>query len=77
MKLLIENIPYVFTDFDLKELFCSVGEVINATVITDWDTGKSRGMGTVEMSDESGELAMVRLNGHEIDFRTLRIYKTH
>lgn len=75
MKLFVENIPYVFTDVDLKELFSTVGEVTNCMVISDWDTGRSRGMGTVEMPRGLGELAIANLNGYEIDFRTLCIYE--
>ena len=75
MKLLVENLPYVFTDLDLKTLFSSVGEVLNVAVITDWDSGRSRGKGTVDMSDEFGDLAIAKFNGNDIDFKTLRISK--
>ena len=73
MKLYVGNLPWSITDADLKELFSDVGEVTSAIIITDRDSGRSRGFGFVEMAQEAGQEAIKKLSGHVIDNRTLRI----
>ncbi len=73
MKLYIGNLPWSITDADLKELFSEVGEVTSATIITDRDSGRSRGFGFVEMTKEAGQEAIKKLSGHMIDNRSLRV----
>lgn len=73
MKLYVGNLPWSTADADLEELFGGVGEVVSARVITDRDTGRSRGFGFVEMNQEGGQRAVSELNGHEIDGRALRV----
>ena len=73
MKLYIGNLPWSTTDSDLEELFGSIGSVSSARVITDRDTGRSRGFGFVEMSREDGQKAIAELNGHQIESRALRV----
>ncbi len=73
MKLYVSNLPWSVTDADLKELFSGVGEVTSATIITDRNSGRSRGFGFVDMENESGQQAIKKLNGHLIDSRTLRV----
>lgn len=72
MKLYVGNLSYEATNESLMELFTPVGEVASATVITDHDTGRSRGFGFVEMnSRQDGEKAIKDLNNKEIDGRSL------
>ncbi len=72
-KIYVGNLPWSTTDADLRELFSSVGTVHSATVITDRDTGRSRGFGFVEMDDPDAEKAISQLNGREIESRALRV----
>lgn len=75
MKLYIGNLPRSITDAGLKELFGSVGMVTSATVITDWDSGRSCGFGFVEMAREAGQQAITKFSGHLIESRTLHVYE--
>lgn len=63
MQLFVGNLPYTTTESDLEELFGSFGEVISVKIIADRYTGKSRGFGFVEMSDqEQARKAIAELN---------------
>ena len=73
MKIYVGNLPWSTADADLEELFSGMGNVISARVITDRDTGRSRGFGFVEMSGEDGQKAIAELNGHQIEGRALRV----
>jgi len=73
-KLYVGNLPFNTTDDDLREVFEKHGTVESAKVITDRDTGRSRGFGFVEMADASGaENAMRALNGTDLGGRNLRV----
>ena len=72
MKLFVGNLPHAYTDGDLDTLFSSFGAVASAKIITDRETGRSRGFGFVEMaSKDEAEKAMAALNGKEIGGRTI------
>ena len=73
MKLYVGNLPWSVTDSDLEELFAQYGAVQSAQVVTDRESGRSRGFGFVEMTTEGGAQAIEELNGHEIDSRALRV----
>lgn len=73
MKLYVGNLPWSVNDDSLKELFSVHGTVESATVITDRETGRSRGFGFVEMDQPNGRRAMQELNGHSIDSRELKV----
>ncbi|NIP14907.1 MAG: RNA-binding protein [Pseudomonadales bacterium] len=73
MKLYVGNLPWSTTDSDLEDLFSSVGPVSSAQVITDRDTGRSRGFGFVAMSDEDASRAITELNGHAVDGRQIKV----
>ena len=73
MKLYIGNLPWETTDADLEQLFNRIGDVKSAKVITDRDSGRSRGFGFVEMSKEEGQRAIAELSGHKIGSRELRV----
>ena len=72
MNIYIANLSYSVNDADLKELFQEYGEVSSAHVITDRDTGKSRGFGFVEMPNESeGLKAIKELDEAEYDGKVI------
>lgn len=73
MKIYVGNLPWSTTDSDLEALFAGIGAVTSASVVTDRDTGRSRGFGFVEMSQADGERAIAELNGHNLDSRALRV----
>ncbi len=71
-KLYVGGLPYSTTEADLKELFSEHGTVESARVITDRQTGRSKGFGFVEMSSqEEAEAAIEKLNDSELGGRTL------
>ena len=73
MKVYVGNLPWSVTDLDLKDLFASFGDVESAQVVTDRDSGRSRGFGFVEMAAHHAAQAIAKLNGHEIESRALRV----
>lgn len=73
MKLYVGNLSYSANDSTLNELFAPYGQVDSARVITDRDTGSSKGFGFVEMADADAQKAMSALNGREIDGRSVRV----
>src|SRR5438034_7720458 len=74
MRLYVGGLPYQTTEQDLLDLFGQAGHVIEVSVITDRDTGRSKGFGFVEMSDEQGaRTAIERLNGTMLGNRTITV----
>ena len=73
-KLYVGNLPYTCSSDDLADLFASMGAVGNARVITDRETGRSKGFGFVEMDvDEEADSAVVQLNGTAFMGRPLTV----
>lgn len=73
-KLYIGNLPWSATEADLRDLFSPFGEVLSAAVITDRDTGRSRGFGFVTYSNsDDATKAIEAQNGATLDGRTLRV----
>lgn len=73
-KLYVGNLSFQTQQFDLRDLFANHGEVVSADIITDRETGRSRGFGFVEMaSSEDAEKAISALNGHDLDGRQLKV----
>ena len=72
-KIYVGNLSWGTTDRDLETLFSGHGEVRSATVITDRDTGRSRGFGFVEMEDQAANEAISALNDKEVDGRRLKV----
>ncbi len=72
-KLYVGNLPFQTTEDDLDGLFGQVGSVESVRIITDRDTGRSRGFGFVEMGDEEADKAIEQLNGTELDGRALTV----
>jgi RNA recognition motif-containing protein len=73
MKLYVGNLSYSVNDSVLKELFGAYGNVESARVISDRDSGQSKGFGFVEMSDADAQKAMSALNGKDQDGRALKV----
>ena len=73
-KLFVGNLTFATTGSDLERLFASAGSVESATVVTDRDTGRSRGFGFVEMSTASeASDAIARLNGQDVGGRQINV----
>lgn len=73
MSLYVGNLPFSADQSSLQSLFAPFGDVISAKVMSDRDTGRSRGFGFVEMQPDDAKKAMSSLNGTELDGRQLRI----
>ena len=73
MKLYVGNLPWSTGEAELEEMFSAIGAVSSANVITDRDTGRSRGFGFVEMSNDDAKRAIEELNGNEVDGRAIRV----
>ena len=73
MKIYVGNLPWRMTNADLEELFAQFGEVRSANVVMDRETGRSRGFGFVEMSDDGARTAIEELNETEVQSRRLRV----
>lgn len=73
VKLFVGNLPWSVGDAELEAVFRDLGEVASARVITDRDTGRSRGFGFVEMEVADVATVISATNGREIDGRPLRV----
>ncbi len=74
MKLYVGNLTYEVTNAGLEELFVPFGDVRNAQVIQDRDTGRSKGFGFVEMADDNAARAAIEaLNEKEHNGRRLAV----
>jgi len=73
-KIYVGNLPYNFQDSDLGDVFSPYGAVESSRVITDRDTGRSKGFGFVEMAnDDEARKAIQELNGKDVGGRALRV----
>jgi RNA recognition motif-containing protein len=75
MNMYVSNLGFQVTDEELKALFAKYGVVTSAKVITDRETGKSRGFAFVEMDDKAAETAMKELDGSRLDDRSISVSK--
>ena len=74
MKIYIGGLPYQTDEEQLTQIFASYGEVSSAKVITDRDTGRSKGFGFVEMNDnEAAKRAISELHEAELGGRTITV----
>lgn len=74
MNLYISNLSYNISDEDLRQLFADYGEITSAKVIMDRETGRSRGFGFVELSDdELAKKAIEELNQASYDGKVINI----
>ena len=74
MNIFVGNLAFNATDHDLRQLFEPYGVVDKVNIITDRDTGRSRGFGSVEMPDSAAAKAAIQgLNGKELAGRALNV----
>jgi RNA recognition motif-containing protein len=72
MNIYVANISFRASEQQLKELFQQFGEVSSVKIVTDRETGRSRGFGFIEMpNDSEGKTAIAQLNGTEFAERNL------
>ena len=72
-KLFVGNLSFQTTENDISDAFAQCGAVEAVSIITDRDTGRSKGFGFVTMSDEDAEKAIAALNGSQLDGRALTV----
>lgn len=73
-KLFVGGLPFSTSEERLREVFAQAGQVESAVVVTDRDTGRSRGFGFVEMAtSEEADQAVQKLNGKDLDGRQLKV----
>ncbi len=72
-KIYVGNLAWSTTDTELQDLFATYGAVQSARVITDRETGRSRGFGFVEMDEADALKAKDELNGRDVGGRSLRV----
>ena len=73
-KLYVGNLPYSATEASLREAFSASGTVDTVSLITDRDTGQSKGFGFVEMStDAEAQAATQAMNGASLDGRQIKV----
>jgi cold-inducible RNA-binding protein len=74
MNIYVGNLSYNMTDEDLEKMFQEFGTVSESKIITDRDTGRSKGFGFVEMPNQAeGDEAIKELDGKEIDGRSIKV----
>lgn len=74
MKLYVGNLAYSTDEEALRKVFSQHGEIESVNVITDRDTGRSKGFGFVEMAnDDQAKAAIDALNGTELEGRTIKV----
>jgi RNA recognition motif-containing protein len=72
-KLYVGNLPWSTTEDDLRQMFGEHGDVESVALITDRETGRSRGFAFVEMDTEGAEKAISEFNGKDMAGRALRV----
>ena len=72
-KIYVGNLSWNSTEADIREFFEQFGTVHSVAIITDRDTGRSRGFGFVEMDDANAQTAIEKLNGRSLGGRSLTV----
>src|SRR5262245_12357798 len=73
-KIYVGNLSFQTTETDLSDMFGEVGQVESVQIITDRDTGRSKGFAFVQMTDDAAaEKAIAQLNGKEVGGRNLTV----
>jgi RNA recognition motif-containing protein len=74
MNIYVSNLSFNVQDEDLREFFAPYGEVTSAKIINDRESGRSRGFGFVEMTDEAAsKKAIAELDGTTVEDRTMKV----
>lgn len=69
----VGNLPWNTTEDELERLFSEYGEVLSVKLISDRETGRSKGFGFIEMGDDVAKIAIEALDNQEFGGRTLRV----
>jgi cold-inducible RNA-binding protein len=73
-RIYVGNLPYTVTNDQLAEMFAPYGQIGDATVVMDRDTGRSKGFGFVDMADDAAaQAAIAELNGRTMGDRALTV----
>ncbi|MCX7978587.1 MAG: RNA-binding protein [Bdellovibrionaceae bacterium] len=72
-KLFVGNLSFAVTSEILQNAFSQFGNVVSATVVTDRETGRSRGFGFVEMDDADAAVAIEKMNGADLNGRNISV----
>ena len=72
-KLYVGNLPWSTSEEELRQMFEAMGTVESVALITDRETGRSRGFGFVELDDEGAQKAISELDGKDMGGRALRV----
>lgn len=74
MNIYVGNLPYGLSESELRDAFANFGAVSSVKILTDRETGRSRGFGFVEMPNRpEAEAAVANLNGKDVGGRPLRV----
>lgn len=74
VKLYVGNLTYGMDNNSLEQMFSSFGQVVSAQVVTDRDTGRSKGFGFVEFGDtQAAKAAIAEMNGKDVGGRSLTV----
>jgi RNA recognition motif-containing protein len=73
MRIFVGNLSYQTTEDQLTDLFSQAGQVESATIVTDRDTGRSRGFAFVEMGPAAAAKAIEQFNGYELNGRAINV----
>jgi cold-inducible RNA-binding protein len=73
MRIFVGNLSYQTTEDQLADLFAEAGPVESVTIVTDRDTGRSRGFAFVEMDSEAANKAIEKFNGVELNGRAINV----
>ncbi|HJM82494.1 MAG TPA: RNA-binding protein [Nitrospinota bacterium] len=73
MDIYVGNLPFSVTEDDLREMFEAHGSVQSAKLITDRETGRSRGFGFITMENDEADAAIKALNKSDCDGRVLKV----
>lgn len=71
--LYVGNLPWATKAGELRDLFSGYGEVYDSRIITDRETGRSRGFGFVEVNEDDAEKMIAALNGSELGGRVITV----
>ncbi len=72
-RIYVGNLSYTTTEDELEELFTPYGDVMSCTIPADRESGRTRGFGFVEMSEEDAAKAIEALDGKDFGGRNLRV----
>ena len=73
MKIFVGNLPFNVTEDKLRTMFEEFGEIESCKLISDRETGRSRGFGFIEMSNSDADTAIKALNGTTMDDRLIKV----